>query len=127
MPDLTPGHRRGVVKWFSDRRGYGWITPDDASQPQVFLHSTKLPGSGRKTIAIGTPVLYRVEDRPRGGTQAVAIIVDGPCPDGGTCHHDCGLTGACFRVRCCGPLSGVFPDDAWPGEIVARHARLEAL
>jgi len=34
------------------------------------------------------------------------------CPDGGACHHSC--TDKCYRVECCGPLSGVFPNDEWP-------------
>lgn len=39
------------------------------------------------------------------------------CPDGGTCHHHCGIPafhGRCFRVESCGPLSGVYPNDDWP-------------
>lgn len=35
------------------------------------------------------------------------------CPDDGTCHHECKDT-TCFRVRCCGPLSGVYVGDQWP-------------
>jgi len=35
------------------------------------------------------------------------------CPDQGTCHHECGAD-QCFRVQCCGPLSGVFPGNRWP-------------
>lgn len=42
------------------------------------------------------------------------------CPDGGACHHQCPET--CFRVKYCGPLSGVYPDDNWPPEI-AEAAR----
>jgi hypothetical protein len=38
------------------------------------------------------------------------------CPDGGTCHHKCPGAASCFRVAYCGPLSGVFPGDEWPGE-----------
>lgn len=35
------------------------------------------------------------------------------CPDGGKCHHQC--EGAyCFRVSCCGPLSGLYENDEWP-------------
>lgn len=41
------------------------------------------------------------------------------CPDGGTCHHDCG--DVCWRVRTCGPLSGVFPGDRWPDDVEAAH------
>lgn len=44
------------------------------------------------------------------------------CPDEGTCHHDC-ATG-CFRVTTCGPLSGVYPNDRWPEEIVHAHAEV---
>jgi len=38
------------------------------------------------------------------------------CPDFGTCHHVC--LGACFRVLSCGPLSGIFPNDEWPAEVI---------
>jgi hypothetical protein len=41
------------------------------------------------------------------------------CPDGGTCHHECGAW--CWRVQMCGPLSGVFPGDRWPAAIVAAN------
>lgn len=41
-------------------------------------------------------------------------IIIRACPDGGTCHHRCGPTGPCYRVGCCGPLSGVFGGDEWP-------------
>ncbi|EMY33571.1 hypothetical protein D477_014256 [Arthrobacter crystallopoietes BAB-32] len=38
------------------------------------------------------------------------------CPDDGACHHNC--VGGCFRVRACGPLSGVYPGDRWPAAVV---------
>jgi hypothetical protein len=41
------------------------------------------------------------------------------CPDKGACHHWCGQR--CFRVQCCSPLSGVFPDDVWPKAIEDEH------
>lgn len=47
--------------------------------------------------------------------------IPGRCPDDGTCHHDCD-DNACFRVRSCGPLSGVFVNDEWPAEVRAAHA-----
>lgn len=49
----------------------------------------------------------------------------GPCPDGGTCHHQC--QAACFRVQCCGPLSGVYPRNTWPPEVVQAHGGLRPL
>lgn len=41
------------------------------------------------------------------------------CHDGGTCHHGC-ADGPCFRVLTCGPLSGVYPEDRWPVEVLAK-------
>jgi hypothetical protein len=43
------------------------------------------------------------------------------CPDGGACHHVC--TSGCFRVRKCGPISGVYENDEWPPEIVLAHKK----
>lgn len=39
------------------------------------------------------------------------------CPDEGTCHHGCEVGRPCFRVLCCGPLSGVYPRDEWPQDL----------
>jgi hypothetical protein len=39
--------------------------------------------------------------------------LQGRCPDKGTCHHACSSR-VCWRVLNTSPLSGVFPDDAWP-------------
>lgn len=51
-------------------------------------------------------------------------VIEGPpmggCPDDGTCHHHCPGQ-KCFRVVCCGPLSGVYPNDEWPQEVVKAH------
>lgn len=40
------------------------------------------------------------------------VVQTPQCPDGGTCHHDCGDD--CYRVENAAPLSGVFPGDRWP-------------
>lgn len=41
------------------------------------------------------------------------------CPDDGTCHHGCDAS-SCYRVRSCGPLSGVYERDEWPLDVRAR-------
>ena len=41
------------------------------------------------------------------------------CPDDGACHHECPSLAQCFRVLCCGPLSGVYPNDEWSPDIRA--------
>lgn len=47
-----------------------------------------------------------------------------PCPDGGVCHHECAVA-ACFRVRYCGPLSGIFPENQWPEETTGQYGGRE--
>ena len=44
-----------------------------------------------------------------------------PCPDGGTCHHECPVN-ACFRVHNAGPLSDIFVGDDWPRHVRANWA-----
>jgi hypothetical protein len=50
----------------------------------------------------------------------------GPCPDGGTCHHECSSVAWCFRVRCCSPLTAAGWGDEWPPVIRAMAAELDA-
>jgi NTP pyrophosphatase (non-canonical NTP hydrolase) len=68
-------------------------------------------------------------DHRAAGGQERAVRTDRfrSCPDGGTCHHLCRQDGPCFRVRYCGPLSGVFPGDSWPEDVRAAGAGGEAL
>ncbi|WP_017940451.1 MULTISPECIES: cold-shock protein [unclassified Thioalkalivibrio] len=55
----------GTVKWFSDEKGFGFITPSDGSK-DVFVHHSNIQGSGFKTLAEGQQVSYEVEQGPKG-------------------------------------------------------------
>lgn len=55
----------GTVKWFSDDKGYGFITPDDGSK-DVFVHHTNILGEGFKTLAEGAKVEFEVEEGAKG-------------------------------------------------------------
>ena len=57
----------GTVKWFSDEKGFGFITPDDGGQ-DLFVHHTGIVGEGYRSLAEGTKVTYESESR-RQGTQ----------------------------------------------------------
>jgi cold shock protein len=59
----------GTVKWFSDDKGYGFITPDDSSK-DVFVHHSAIHGDGFKSLAEGAKVSYETEQGPKGPSAA---------------------------------------------------------
>jgi CspA family cold shock protein len=54
----------GIVKWFSDQKGYGFIERDD--DKDVFVHHSAISGSGFKTLAEGDRVSFDVEEGTKG-------------------------------------------------------------
>lgn len=48
----------GVVKWFNDRKGFGFIAQDGGDD--VFVHFSSIQGDGFKTLAEGQPVSFEV-------------------------------------------------------------------
>jgi CspA family cold shock protein len=56
---------RGTVKWFSDSKGYGFITSPDSGQ-DVFVHFSAIQMEGFKTLQEGQDVEFDVETRDRG-------------------------------------------------------------
>ena len=59
----------GTVKWFSDEKGYGFITPDDQSK-DLFVHHSAIAGSGFKSLAEGAKVSYDSDQGPKGPNAA---------------------------------------------------------
>jgi len=59
----------GTVKWFSNDKGYGFITPDDQGK-DLFVHHTAIIGSGYKSLEDGAKVSFETENGPKGPSAA---------------------------------------------------------
>ncbi|MDD5084416.1 MAG: cold shock domain-containing protein [Candidatus Omnitrophica bacterium] len=55
---------RGKVKWFSNQKGYGFITPESGND--VFVHFSAIQGDGFKTLKEGDEVEFEITQGPKG-------------------------------------------------------------
>ena len=62
----------GRVKWFNDKKGYGFIESD--GQGDVFVHYTAIDGTGFRSLNEGDRVSFEVEQGPK-GPQAANVTV----------------------------------------------------
>lgn len=61
----------GVVKWFNDAKGFGFITPSEGGE-DLFAHFKEIQGSGFRSLKEGQQVEFEVRRGPK-GLQAAAI------------------------------------------------------
>lgn len=62
----------GIVKWFNDAKGFGFITPDDGGS-ELFAHFSAIQAAGFKTLKEGAKVSFDVAEGPK-GRQAQNIM-----------------------------------------------------
>lgn len=65
--------KKGIVKWFSNEKGYGFIT-DEVTGVDVFVHFTGILSDGYKSLEEGQRVVYE-EARGTHGLQATQVVI----------------------------------------------------
>lgn len=65
---------KGKVKWFSNQKGYGFITPE--SGKDVFVHFSAIQGDGYKMLEEGQEVEFEIIEGPK-GEQAANVVKAG--------------------------------------------------
>jgi CspA family cold shock protein len=63
----------GIGKWFSDRKGYGFIEQEDG--PDVFVHHSGINGNGFKSLAEGDRVSFDTEQGQKGPAAVNVTVV----------------------------------------------------
>ena len=63
---------QGTVKWFSNEKGFGFITPENGGK-DVFVHHTAIQGQGYKSLNEGDVVTFETVSGPK-GDQAANVV-----------------------------------------------------
>ena len=63
----------GIVKWFSDQKGYGFIEQEDG--PDVFVHHTSINATGFRSLKEGDRVTFDIEQGHKGPAAVNVTVV----------------------------------------------------
>ncbi len=63
----------GTVKWFNEKKGYGFIEQEDG--PDVFVHQSAIKGAGFRTLKEGERVRFDIKQGERGPAAANVTVV----------------------------------------------------
>ncbi|MEE4354144.1 MAG: cold-shock protein [Desulfatiglans sp.] len=63
----------GTVKWFDNRKGFGFIEQENG--PDVFVHYTGINGSGYKSVEEGDRVSFDIEEGGKGPAAVNVTVV----------------------------------------------------
>jgi CspA family cold shock protein len=63
----------GTVKWFSDKKGYGFIVQEDGSD--IFVHHSAINAEGYKSLNEGDKVTFEIEQGQKGPAAANVTVI----------------------------------------------------
>jgi cold shock protein len=64
---------KGIVKWFNNQKGYGFITPENGND--VFVHFSALSGEGYKSLEENQAVEFEIKEGPKGQEAANVVKI----------------------------------------------------
>jgi len=67
----------GKVKWFSNQKGYGFITSEELGK-DVFVHFSAIVSEGYKSLKEGQDVNFEVAEGPKGEQAEKVVVIDVP-------------------------------------------------
>jgi cold shock protein len=56
----------GKVKWFNDKKGFGFLVSDENQEQDVFVHYSSITGDGFKSLSPGEEVQFELIQGPKG-------------------------------------------------------------
>jgi CspA family cold shock protein len=64
--------KNGIVKWFNNAKGYGFIEPTDGGE-DIFVHFSAIQSDGYRSLNEGQSVSFEVQQGPK-GLQATNVV-----------------------------------------------------
>lgn len=69
---MNKQRKEGTVVWFSSKRGYGFVKPDDGSK-DIFVHFSSIVMEGYKLLKAGDRISFDVQESSDRGTLAIEV------------------------------------------------------
>jgi CspA family cold shock protein len=63
----------GTIKWFSKKKGYGFIIPDEGGE-EIFVHRSEIKDDGRVSLTEGQKVNYDMRQSDKGPCAANVVL-----------------------------------------------------